>query len=47
MVEEQIFSRLHRMGQNRDVTTIRYVMRDSVEEVMNRIFPSTIYLFEP
>lgn len=31
--EEQTLSRVHRMGQTKPVTTIRYVMRDSVEEV--------------
>ena len=33
MIEEQALCRVHRVGQNRDVTTIRYLMRDSFEEV--------------
>jgi hypothetical protein len=33
MIEEQALSRVHRVGQKRNVTTIRYLMRDSFEEV--------------
>jgi hypothetical protein len=33
MIEEQALSRVHRVGQKRNVSTIRYMMRDSVEEV--------------
>jgi SWI/SNF-related matrix-associated actin-dependent regulator of chromatin subfamily A3 len=33
MVEEQALCRVHRVGQQRDVTTIRYLMRGSFEEV--------------
>jgi len=33
MTEEQALCRVHRVGQKRDVTTIRYLMRDSFEEV--------------
>jgi hypothetical protein len=33
MVEEQALCRVHRVGQKRNVTTIRYLMRDSFEEV--------------
>jgi hypothetical protein len=32
-VEEQAFARLHRMGQTREVTTIRFVMNESFEQV--------------
>ncbi|CZR69489.1 related to global transactivator [Phialocephala subalpina] len=32
MIEEQALCRVHRVGQKRDVTTIRYLMRDSFEE---------------
>jgi len=32
MIEEQALSRVHRVGQQRHVTTIRYLMRDSFEE---------------
>jgi hypothetical protein len=33
MIEEQALCRVHRVGQQRNVTTIRYLMRDSFEEV--------------
>ncbi|PQE30180.1 SNF2 family N-terminal domain-domain-containing protein [Rutstroemia sp. NJR-2017a WRK4] len=33
MIEEQALCRVHRVGQQREVTTIRYLMRDSFEEV--------------
>jgi len=33
MVEEQALCRVHRVGQKRKVTTIRYLMRGSFEEV--------------
>ncbi|CAF9936196.1 MAG: DNA helicase rad5 [Heterodermia speciosa] len=32
MAEEQAFDRVHRMGQTRAVTVIRYIMKDSIEE---------------
>ncbi|KAH8749962.1 SNF2 family N-terminal domain-containing protein [Hyaloscypha finlandica] len=32
MIEEQALCRVHRVGQTRNVTTIRYLMRDSFEE---------------
>jgi len=31
--EEQAMARIHRIGQTQAVTTIRYVMEDSLEEV--------------
>ncbi|KAJ2988978.1 hypothetical protein NUW58_g3701 [Xylaria curta] len=31
-IEEQALSRVHRMGQHRPVVTMRYVMKDSIEE---------------
>jgi DNA polymerase III psi subunit len=33
MIEEQALCRVHRVGQTRDITTIRYLVRDSFEEV--------------
>jgi len=33
MVEEQALCRVHRAGQKRKVTTIRYLIRGSFEEV--------------
>lgn len=32
-VEEQALARVYRMGQRRPVVTIRYIMKDSIEEV--------------
>ena len=32
-VEEQALARIHRMGQTKEVTTIRYVMEDTFEGV--------------
>jgi hypothetical protein len=32
-VEQQALARIYRMGQMRPVTTVRFVMRDSFEEV--------------
>ena len=32
-VEQQALARIYRMGQTRQVTTIRYIMRDSFEDV--------------
>ena len=32
-VEQQALARIYRMGQKRPVTTVRYVMRDSFEDV--------------
>ena len=34
MIEEQALNRVHRMGQTKDVTTIRYIIENSIEEVM-------------
>ena len=33
MAEEQALDRVHRIGQTRPVTAIRYIVRGSVEEV--------------
>jgi SWI/SNF-related matrix-associated actin-dependent regulator of chromatin subfamily A3 len=35
-VEEQALARVHRMGQTKEVTTIRFVMADTFEEVRER-----------
>lgn len=34
MIEEQALNRVHRMGQTKYVTTVRYIMENSIEEVM-------------
>jgi hypothetical protein len=39
MIEEQAASRVHRIGQNREVTINRYIVRDSVEEVYTLLIP--------
>ena len=33
MAEEQALDRIHRIGQTQPVTTIRYIMKDTWEEV--------------
>lgn len=33
MSEEQALDRIHRLGQKREVTTVRYIIKDSFEEV--------------
>ena len=33
MIEEQALDRIHRLGQTKEVTTVRYVIRGSFEEV--------------
>ena len=33
MVEEQALDRVHRFGQTEDVTTVRYIIKDTWEEV--------------
>lgn len=32
-VEDQALARAHRLGQTRPVTTLRYIMKNSIEEV--------------
>jgi hypothetical protein len=36
MIEEQALCRVHRVGQRCNVTTVRYLMRNSFEEVCSR-----------
>lgn len=40
MIEEQALCRVHRISQKRNVTTIRYLMHDSFEEVS---FPTYVF----
>jgi SNF2 family DNA or RNA helicase len=42
-LEDQALARVHRIGQEHAVTTIRYVMQDSFEEVFSSLF----YLTRP
>jgi SNF2 family DNA or RNA helicase len=37
MVEEQALCRVHRVGQKKPVTTVRYLIRDSFEEVWSTL----------
>ena len=37
MAEEQAIDRVHRMGQEQEVRAIRYVVRNSIEEVSESI----------
>lgn len=37
-VEQQALARIYRMGQTRPVTTIRYVMKDSFEDVCGPLY---------
>lgn len=37
MAEEQALDRVYRIGQTRDVLSIRYIVKDSIEEVRTRI----------
>lgn len=32
MAEEQALDRIHRIGQTKDVVTVRYIIKDSFEE---------------
>jgi hypothetical protein len=38
MAEEQALDRIYRLGQTRDVVAIRYIVRDSIEEVLAPFF---------
>jgi SWI/SNF-related matrix-associated actin-dependent regulator of chromatin subfamily A3 len=39
MAEEQALDRVHRLGQTREVQAIRYIVRDSIEEVSHGVMP--------
>ncbi|PHH86174.1 hypothetical protein CDD83_10630 [Cordyceps sp. RAO-2017] len=43
-VEEQALARIHRLGQTREITTIRFFVRDSVEEQVMRVQESKKHL---
>lgn len=36
-IEEQALSRIHRIGQTRPVTTVRFIMDNSIEQVSKNI----------
>jgi SNF2 family DNA or RNA helicase len=42
-LEEQALARVHRLGQTRPVTAIRYVMEDSFEEVTYSVAEGGFY----
>jgi len=44
-LEEQALGRIHRIGQDKEVTTVRFFIRDSFEEV--RDFSSPFYNTSP
>jgi SNF2 family DNA or RNA helicase len=39
-IEEQAFGRIHRMGQTKEVTTVRFFIRGSFEEVLLNVLGS-------
>ncbi|KAH8890569.1 hypothetical protein GQ53DRAFT_794641 [Thozetella sp. PMI_491] len=43
-LEEQALARIHRLGQTRDVTTVRFFMKDSIEEQVMRVQESKKHL---
>jgi len=43
-LEEQALGRIHRIGQDKEVTTIRFCIRDSFEEVT---YSSFFFQFSP
>lgn len=45
-LEEQALARIHRIGQTQEVTTIRFYVRDSFEEVIEFIKPSYPFVLE-
>ena len=41
MVEDQALDRVHRIGQTKEVTTVRYIVRNTLEEVR---WPNKLHL---
>jgi len=46
MAEEQALDRVHRLGQTRDVTTIRYIVKNSIEEYVLKTQKAKIDLIQ-
>ena len=42
MVEDQALDRVHRIGQTKEVTTVRYIVRNTLEEVRIQRYPALI-----
>lgn len=43
-IEEQALARIHRLGQTKEVATVRFYVRDSIEEQVMRLQESKKYL---
>ena len=43
MVEDQAFDRVHRIGQTKEVTTVRYIVKNTLEEVRLCQYPRLIF----
>ncbi len=43
MVEDQAFDRVHRIGQTKEVTTVRYIVKNTLEEVHLFQYPGPIF----
>lgn len=39
MVEDQALDRVHRIGQTKEVTTVRYIVRNTLEQVPQHRYP--------
>lgn len=45
-LEDQALARIHRIGQTKEVTTIRFIVRDSFEEVRIEVTMSFKYILQ-
>ena len=42
MVEDQALDRVHRIGQTKEVTTVRYIVKNTLEEVRSHKDPGLV-----
>lgn len=42
MVEDQALDRVHRIGQTKEVTTVRYIVRNTLEQVPQPRYPALV-----